>query len=46
MGSYGTVWEPSTTGPHLHNAVAGQGGSLNSTTQINGAVLIGLVLAQ
>jgi len=46
MGSYGTVWEPSTTGPHIHSPAAGQGGPLSlSDTRIAGFSPMALVMA-
>jgi len=46
MGSYGTVWEPSTTSPHEHSPAAGDGGQLNlSDTRITGFSPMALVVA-
>lgn len=46
MGSYGTVWEPSTTSPHEHSAVAGQGGVLSlDATRVDQFSPIALVVA-
>ena len=46
MGSYGTVWEPSTTGPHQHSAAAGDGGVLSlSATRIGQFSPLSLVIA-
>jgi len=45
MGSYGTVWEPSTTRPHEHSLAAGDGGQLSIIrTDITGFSPITLVL--
>jgi len=45
MGSYGTVWEPSTTSPHQHSIAAGDGGQLSiSDTRITGMSPLTLVM--
>jgi len=46
VGSYGTVWEPSTTGPHEHSPAAGDGGPLSTvSTRITNFSPLTLVLA-
>lgn len=46
MGSYGTVWEPATTSPHVHSLAAGQGGQLSTAnTRITSFSPISLVVA-
>jgi len=46
MGSYGTVWEPSTTSPHDHSGPSGTGGQLSLVnTRITNFSPIALVVA-
>lgn len=46
MGSYGTVWEPSATRPHIHSLAAGDGGQLSTNlTRITNFSPLALVVA-